>query len=105
LAQRNRVTAGNILRFHLTTMPPRIGMAIAISQVRGFIVVVLVFVLFWAKLRMEEEWMRSQFEGAVCRLYSSDRRPGAVPLLIPASIVLKQPQKSAPPAILLPDGY
>src|SRR5579862_5530428 len=38
-----------------------LGMAIAISQVRGFIVVVLIFVVFWAKLRMEEEWMRSQF--------------------------------------------
>lgn len=38
-----------------------LGVAIAISQVRGFIVLVLIFVVFWAKLRMEEEWMRSQF--------------------------------------------
>jgi protein-S-isoprenylcysteine O-methyltransferase Ste14 len=38
-----------------------LGMAIAISQVRGFIVVVLVFLAFWLKLRMEEVWMRSQF--------------------------------------------
>src|SRR5579863_7964029 len=38
-----------------------LGMAIAISQVRGFIVVVLVFVVFWFKFRMEEQWMRSQF--------------------------------------------
>ena len=38
-----------------------LGMAIAISQVRGFIVVVLIFVVFWVKLRMEEKWMRSQF--------------------------------------------
>ena len=38
-----------------------LGMAIAISQVRGFIVVVLIFLVFWLKLRMEEEWMRSQF--------------------------------------------
>src|SRR5579864_9172449 len=38
-----------------------LGMAIAISQVRGFIVVVLIFVVFWLKLRMEEAWMRSQF--------------------------------------------
>src|SRR5580698_8739177 len=37
-----------------------LGTAIAISQVRGFIVVVLFFV-FWLKLRMEEQWMRSQF--------------------------------------------
>ena len=36
-------------------------MAIAISQVRGFIVFVLIFLVFWLKLRMEEEWMRSQF--------------------------------------------
>src|ERR1700688_2201086 len=38
-----------------------LGMAIAISQVRGFIVVVLFFLAFWIKLRMEEQWMRSQF--------------------------------------------
>jgi protein-S-isoprenylcysteine O-methyltransferase Ste14 len=38
-----------------------LGMAIAISQVRGFIVFVLIFFVFWLKLRMEEKWMRSQF--------------------------------------------
>jgi protein-S-isoprenylcysteine O-methyltransferase Ste14 len=38
-----------------------LGMAIAISQVRGFIVFVLIFLAFWMKLRMEEQWMRSQF--------------------------------------------
>ena len=38
-----------------------LGMAIAISQVRGFIVFVLIFLVFWFKLRMEEKWMRSQF--------------------------------------------
>ena len=38
-----------------------LGMAIAISQVRGFIVVALIFLVFWLKLRMEEQWMRSQF--------------------------------------------
>jgi protein-S-isoprenylcysteine O-methyltransferase Ste14 len=38
-----------------------LGMAIAISQVRGFIVFVLIFLVFRVKLRMEEEWMRSQF--------------------------------------------
>jgi protein-S-isoprenylcysteine O-methyltransferase Ste14 len=38
-----------------------LGTAIAISQVRGVIVFVLVFLVFWAKLRMEEEWMRSEF--------------------------------------------
>jgi protein-S-isoprenylcysteine O-methyltransferase Ste14 len=34
---------------------------IAISQVRGLIVVALVFFAFWLKFRMEEKWMRSQF--------------------------------------------
>jgi protein-S-isoprenylcysteine O-methyltransferase Ste14 len=38
-----------------------LGMAIAISQLRGFIVLVLIFLAFWIKLRMEEKWMRSQF--------------------------------------------
>ena len=38
-----------------------LGMAIAISQVRGFIVFVLIFFVFWVKLRMEDQWMRSQF--------------------------------------------
>ena len=38
-----------------------LGTAIALSQVRGVIAFVLVFLVFWAKLRMEEEWMRSQF--------------------------------------------
>jgi protein-S-isoprenylcysteine O-methyltransferase Ste14 len=38
-----------------------LGTACAISQVRGFVVFVLVFLGFWAKLRMEEQWMGSQF--------------------------------------------
>ena len=38
-----------------------LGTAIALSQVRGFIVFVLFFLAFWIKLRMEEQWMRSQF--------------------------------------------
>ena len=38
-----------------------LGIAIALSQVRGFIVFVLFFLAFWIKLRMEEQWMRSQF--------------------------------------------
>ena len=38
-----------------------LGMAIAISQVRGFVVFVLILLAFWIKLRMEEQWMRSQF--------------------------------------------
>ena len=38
-----------------------LGTAIAVSQVRGFLALVLFFVAFWIKLRMEEQWMRSQF--------------------------------------------
>jgi protein-S-isoprenylcysteine O-methyltransferase Ste14 len=37
------------------------GTAIALSQLRGLIVLGLFFLAFWIKLRMEEEWMRSQF--------------------------------------------
>jgi protein-S-isoprenylcysteine O-methyltransferase Ste14 len=38
-----------------------VGMAIALSQVRGFIAFALFFLAFWIKLRMEEQWMRSEF--------------------------------------------
>ena len=38
-----------------------LGLAIALSQVRGLVVVVLIFVGFWAKLSKEEQWMSSQF--------------------------------------------
>lgn len=38
-----------------------LGTAIALSQVRGVIGFVLIFLVLWAKLRIEEEWMRSQF--------------------------------------------
>jgi protein-S-isoprenylcysteine O-methyltransferase Ste14 len=38
-----------------------LGVAIAISEVRGFVVVVLIFLVFWFKLSMEEQWTRSQF--------------------------------------------
>jgi protein-S-isoprenylcysteine O-methyltransferase Ste14 len=38
-----------------------LGTAIALSQVRGFIAVVVIFLMYWVKLRMEEQWMRSQF--------------------------------------------
>jgi protein-S-isoprenylcysteine O-methyltransferase Ste14 len=38
-----------------------LGTAIALSQVRGFIAVALIFLAYWLKLRMEEQWMRSQF--------------------------------------------
>ena len=38
-----------------------LGTAIALSQVRGIIGFVLVFIVLWTKLRKEEKWMRSQF--------------------------------------------
>jgi protein-S-isoprenylcysteine O-methyltransferase Ste14 len=38
-----------------------LGTAIALSQVRGFVAFVLIFLILWLKLRMEEQWMRSQF--------------------------------------------
>ena len=40
-----------------------LGTAIALSQVRGIIGFVLIFLVLWAKLRREEQWMRSQFGG------------------------------------------
>jgi protein-S-isoprenylcysteine O-methyltransferase Ste14 len=38
-----------------------LGVAIALSEVRGLVVFVLFFLVFWAKLSKEEQWMRSQF--------------------------------------------
>lgn len=38
-----------------------LGLAIAISQVRGFVALVVIFLGFWSKLSIEEQWMRSQF--------------------------------------------
>jgi protein-S-isoprenylcysteine O-methyltransferase Ste14 len=46
-----------------------LGMAIAIAQVRGFIVVALFFLAFWLKLRREEQFMHSQF-GEVYATYA-----------------------------------
>src|SRR6185437_5892860 len=46
-----------------------LGMGIAISEVRGLIVFVLILLAFWIKLRMEEQWMRSQF-GEVYAAYA-----------------------------------
>ena len=38
-----------------------LGVAIALSEVRGFVVFVLFFLMFWTKLSKEEQFMRSQF--------------------------------------------
>ncbi len=46
-----------------------LGTAIALSQLRGVIAFVLIFLVFWAKFRMEEQWMRSQF-GATYAAYA-----------------------------------
>ena len=47
-----------------------LGTAIALSQVRGFVGFVLIFLVLWAKLRLEENWMRSQF-GETYAAYAS----------------------------------
>jgi len=57
-----------------------LGMAIAIAQVRGFIVFVLIVFVLWLKLRMEEEWMRSQF-GETYATYAR-RTSALVPYLL-----------------------
>jgi protein-S-isoprenylcysteine O-methyltransferase Ste14 len=44
-----------------------VGFAIDISEVRGFVVFVLFFLVFWAKLSMEEQWMSSQFGEAYAK--------------------------------------
>jgi protein-S-isoprenylcysteine O-methyltransferase Ste14 len=46
---------------HTGILAGLLGTAIALSQVRGFIAFVLIFLMYWVKLRMEEQWMRSQF--------------------------------------------
>src|SRR5579872_7083993 len=57
-----------------------LGMAIAISQVRGFIVFVLIFLALWIKFRMEEQWMRSEF-GEAYTAYAH-RTAALVPYLL-----------------------
>jgi len=47
-----------------------LGTAVALSQVRGFIVLGLFFLAFWLKLRLEEQWMRNQF-GLAYESYAS----------------------------------
>ena len=68
---RHPIYTGSLLGF--------LGMAIAIAQVRGVIVLVLIFLVFWAKFRMEEQWMRSQF-GETYATYA-DQTAALVPYL------------------------
>jgi protein-S-isoprenylcysteine O-methyltransferase Ste14 len=56
-----------------------LGTAIALSQVRGVIGFILIFVVLWAKLRREEEWMRSEF-GETYGTYA-DQTSALVPYL------------------------
>jgi protein-S-isoprenylcysteine O-methyltransferase Ste14 len=57
-----------------------LGTVIALNQVRGLVAFVLFSMALWAKLRIEEEWMRGQF-GSAYEAYS--RRVAAlVPFLL-----------------------
>ena len=38
-----------------------VGSAIAVTELRGLLALALVFIALWYKLRLEEQWMRSQF--------------------------------------------
>jgi len=57
-----------------------LGTAIATTQARGLLAFVLVFLVLWFKLRMEEEWMRNQF-GDTYASYSK-RVAALVPFLL-----------------------
>jgi protein-S-isoprenylcysteine O-methyltransferase Ste14 len=57
-----------------------LGMAIAVTEVRGLIAFALVFVILWFKLRMEEQWMRMQF-GDSYAAYSK-RVAALIPFLV-----------------------
>ena len=57
-----------------------LGMAVAIGQVRGVLAFLLIFLALWLKLRMEEQWMRSQF-GDTYAAYSR-RTAALVPYLL-----------------------
>jgi protein-S-isoprenylcysteine O-methyltransferase Ste14 len=52
-----------------------LGSALALAQVRGIVAFVLISLVLWYKLRMEEQWMRTQF-GAPYEAYS--RRTAAL---------------------------
>ncbi len=59
-----------------------LGMAIAISQVRGFIVLVLIFLALWIKLRMGGTVDAFPVRRNIRHLCSTHCCPGALPLLI-----------------------
>jgi protein-S-isoprenylcysteine O-methyltransferase Ste14 len=57
-----------------------IGTALAIGQWRGVLAVVIVFVAFWRKLRLEERWMSETF-GEEYRRYRA-RTKALIPFLL-----------------------
>jgi protein-S-isoprenylcysteine O-methyltransferase Ste14 len=57
-----------------------LGTAIATTQIRGLLAFVLVFLVLWFKLRMEEQWMRNQF-GDTYAAYSK-RVAALVPFIL-----------------------
>jgi protein-S-isoprenylcysteine O-methyltransferase Ste14 len=57
-----------------------IGTALAVGQWRGVLAVVIVFVSFWRKLRIEERWMSETF-GEQYRLYRAHTR-ALIPFLL-----------------------
>jgi protein-S-isoprenylcysteine O-methyltransferase Ste14 len=57
-----------------------LGMTLAVAEIRGIIAFVLVSLVLWSKLRLEEQWMRTQF-GAPYEAYSH-RTAAVVPFVL-----------------------
>jgi protein-S-isoprenylcysteine O-methyltransferase Ste14 len=57
-----------------------LGSAIALTEVRGVVALLLIAISFWAKLRLEERWMREQF-GTQYEMYS-ERVAALVPFVL-----------------------
>jgi protein-S-isoprenylcysteine O-methyltransferase Ste14 len=57
-----------------------LGTSVAEGQVRSLIAFLLVAVILWAKLRLEEQWMRSEF-GETYEAYAQ-RVHGLVPFVL-----------------------
>ena len=60
--------------------PASLGSALAVAQMRGLVAFVLISLVLWYKLRMEEQWMRAQF-GAPYEAYSR-RTAALVPFIL-----------------------
>ncbi len=57
-----------------------LGTAIALGELRGLIATLLIAVALWAKLRLEEQWMRQQF-GPAYSAYAA-RTAALIPFLL-----------------------